>query len=176
MAHTIEPAASGRAKCRGCGKPIAKGELRFGERLPNPFADGEMTLWFHLQCAALKRPEPLGEILPQSQLDIEDRESLVRNIEFGLQHRRVERINGAEKASTGRARCRSCREVINKGEWRIPLVFFEEGMFNASGFVHVACANQHFETTDIVGYIEHFTEALSPEDLKEIQQALDSVN
>ena len=139
MAHTIEPAASGRAKCRGCGKPIGKGELRFGERLPNPFADGEMTLWFHLRCAALKRPESLHEILPESTLDIEDRESLLSIIDFGLEHRRVERINGTEKATSGRARCRSCREVISKGQWRIPLAFFEEDMFNASGFVHATC-------------------------------------
>ena len=34
-------------KCRGCGRPIARGELRFGERLPNAFAEGEMTVWFH---------------------------------------------------------------------------------------------------------------------------------
>lgn len=48
MAHTIEPAASGRARWRGCGERIAKGELRLGARLPNPFVEGELTLWFHL--------------------------------------------------------------------------------------------------------------------------------
>jgi hypothetical protein len=47
--HVIEPASSGRAKCRGCDRPIAKGELRFGERQPNAFGEGEMTLWFHLR-------------------------------------------------------------------------------------------------------------------------------
>lgn len=179
MAHTIEPAASGRSKCRGCGKPIAKEELRFGERLPNPFADGEMTIWFHLQCAALKRPESLNELLQEETLQalmpgIEDTESLVRSIEFGLEHRRVERINGVEKATSGRARCRSCREVISKGQWRIPLAFFEEGMFNASGFVHVACTAQYFKTTDILPYLEHFTDELPLEDLEELQKTLDS--
>ena len=39
-----------------------EGELRLGERLPTPVADkGEMTLWFHLECGAYKRPEPLLE-------------------------------------------------------------------------------------------------------------------
>lgn len=62
MAHTIEPAASGRTKCRGCGEPIAKGELGFGERLPHPFADdGDMTLRFHILCAANKRQESIAE-------------------------------------------------------------------------------------------------------------------
>ena len=63
MPHSIEPATSGRAKCRGCGRPIDKGELRLGERLPNPYAEGEMTLWFHPTCAAYKRPEALLEAL-----------------------------------------------------------------------------------------------------------------
>ena len=59
----IERATSSRATCRGCGAKIARDELRFGERLPNPFADegGEMTHWFHLACAAFTRPEPFLE-------------------------------------------------------------------------------------------------------------------
>ena len=60
--HVIEHASSGRAKCRGCGRPIAKGELRFGERQPNAFGEGEMTLWFHVTCAAYARPESFLEI------------------------------------------------------------------------------------------------------------------
>jgi hypothetical protein len=35
MPHLFEPAPSGRAECRGCGRRIQRGELRFGERLPN---------------------------------------------------------------------------------------------------------------------------------------------
>ena len=31
MAHVFESAPTGRAKCRGCGQPIGKGEIRFGE-------------------------------------------------------------------------------------------------------------------------------------------------
>ena len=71
MPHVAEYASSGRAKCRGCDQKIAKGELRFGERQPNAFGDGEMTLWFHAPCAAFKRPEPYLELLEQ-----EDWESL----------------------------------------------------------------------------------------------------
>ena len=63
MAHVFEPAATGRSKCRGCGERIAAGELRFGETMPNPFADGETTLWFHPECGAYKRPEPFLEAL-----------------------------------------------------------------------------------------------------------------
>ena len=44
MPHKIEPAPSGRASCRGCKEPIAKGALRFGEETPNPYSeDGGMS-------------------------------------------------------------------------------------------------------------------------------------
>ena len=43
MPHVFEPAATGRSKCRGCKQPLGKGELRFGEGLPNPFGEGEVT-------------------------------------------------------------------------------------------------------------------------------------
>ena len=72
MAHVIEPASSGRAKCRGCGERIAKDALRLGERLPNLFGEGEMTLWFHLPCAAYKRPEPFLEALQATTESIGD--------------------------------------------------------------------------------------------------------
>ena len=42
--HSFEVAPSGRSKCRGCGDAIARGEVRFGERLPNPFGEGDMVL------------------------------------------------------------------------------------------------------------------------------------
>jgi hypothetical protein len=58
MPHVIEHATSGRAKCRGCGGRIDKDALRFGENRPNAYGDGEMTLWFHVPCAAYKRQEP----------------------------------------------------------------------------------------------------------------------
>ena len=123
----IETASSGRAKCRGCDQKIAKDELRFGERQPNAFGEGEMTLWFHPRCAAYKRPEPFLEaVAAHPEAGFEDLAAAAR---FGIAHRRVPRINGAERAPTGRARCRKCRELIEKDEWRIALVFFEEFRF-----------------------------------------------
>ena len=68
MTHVIEPASSGRAKCRGCEQKIAKGELRLGEKLPNPYGEGEMTLWFHPLCGAFKRPEVLLEAMEEARL------------------------------------------------------------------------------------------------------------
>lgn len=171
MLHVIEPAASGRAKCRGCNRTIAKGELRFGERQPNAFGEGEMTLWFHLMCAAYKRPEPFREILT-NQEDMQNRKQLASIAEFGIAHRRVPRVNGAERAPSGRARCRSCKQLIERGAWRIALVYFEGFRFEPSGFVHAACAREYFETTDLIERIKYFSPKLDASDLGDVKLAM----
>jgi hypothetical protein len=172
-AHRIEPASSARAKCRGCGERIAAGELRFGESLKNPFADGEMTLWFHLECAAFKRPEPFLETLEGRSEPLDGGERLAAEARLGLAHRRLPRIDGAGRAPTGRARCRACRTAIDKGAWRIALVFYEEGRFEPSGFVHVTCVPAYFETTDVLPRVRRFSRGLREEDLAELAAALD---
>ncbi len=139
MSHVFAPAPSGRSKCRGCGNTISLGELRFGERLPNPFRDGEMTLWFHPLCAAYKRPEPLVETFHETAESIPDRTSLERAARESLAHRRILRVDGAEWAPSGKARCRSCRQPVERGAWRIRLTFYEEGRFSPGGFVHLDC-------------------------------------
>ena len=175
MAHVIEPASSGRAKCRSCNQPIARGELRFGERQPNSFGEGEMTLWFHLRCGAYSRPEAFLEVAstapPDALLD-----TLSAAAHFGIEHRRVPRIHGAGRAPSGRAHCRACKELIAKGDWRIALVFFEEYRFDAGGYVHVTCARAYFETTDLLERIHHFTPDLSEAELAELAATLASQN
>ena len=178
MAHVIEHASSGRAKCRGCDTKIAKDELRFGEKAPNAFGDGEMTLWFHLSCAAYKRPEPFlellgsveGEEVATDELGVAH--AMKPAAEFGVAHRRVPRIDKVDRAPTGRARCRNCRKPIEKDSWRVGLVFFEEYRFQPSGFIHAACAEDYFGTTDIMERVLHFNPALDPADLEAIEAAL----
>lgn len=174
MPHVIEPASSGRAKCRACDLPIAKGELRFGERQPNAFGDGEMTLWFHVRCAAYARPEPFLATVEEQPAATALFEELSTAARFGLAHRRVPRIHGAERASSGRALCRSCKEAIGKGEWRIPIVFFEEYRFSPGGFVHARCARIYFETAAIADRLRHFNPSLSDEDLGDLEHVIAS--
>ena len=178
MNHVIEHAASGRAKCRGCGAKIDKDELRFGEKEPNAFGEGEMTLWFHIPCAAYKRPKPFLEML--GGIDAEDistdelsvAHGLKPAAEFGIEHHRVPRLDKVDRAPTGRARCRNCQKNIAKDSWRIGLVFFEEYRFQPSGFIHAACAQEYFGTTDLLERILHFNPTLSPEELDEVEAAL----
>jgi hypothetical protein len=135
---------------------LQKGEIRFGERLPNPFGGGEMTLWFHPLCAAFKRPEPMLEALAAIP-DVADREALERAARSSMARRRLARIDGADRAKTSQAHCRHCRETIEKESWRIKLVYFEEGQFASSGFVHLKCAPAFFETRDIAQHVLHFS-------------------
>jgi hypothetical protein len=172
MAHVIGPAASGRAKCRGCGERIGVGEVRFGESLPNPFADGETTHWFHLDCAAFKRPGPFLEALAARSEPLADSDRLESEARRGVAHRRLPRINGAERSPSGRAQCRCCREAIPKGAWRIPLVFYEEGRFEPSGSIHARCSHSYFETADVLARLRRFSRNLTDEDLGELQAEL----
>ena len=172
MGHSIETATSGRARCRGCGESIAKGELRLGERLPNPYGEGEMTLWFHLSCGAYKRPEVLLETLEATDNEIEHANQLRDIARSGLEHRRLPRADGAGRSPTGRARCRQCREFIEKDTWRIGLVYYDEGRLNPSGYIHLSCAEEYLGTTDIVARLRHFAPTLSDDDVAEIRAAL----
>lgn len=164
MAHVFELAATGRAKCRGCGSALPKGELRFGERLPNPFAEGEMTHWFHPACAAYKRPEPLLEALAAGASQVPERDELERRARASLAQRRLPRIDGAERAPTGQARCRQCHAPIERGSWRIRLVLHDEGVFSPGGFIHAPCRQAYFETPDILEQVLHFSPGLAEAD------------
>jgi hypothetical protein len=171
VAHVIEPASSARAKCRGCGERIAKGALRVGEHLPNPYGEGEMTLWFHLACAAYKRPEVYLDVM-QTAGGIEADPMLEAAAKRGLEHRRLPRIDGVQRAPSGRSHCRHCRELIEKDVWRIRLVYYEEGRFQPSGYIHLRCALAYFETADILDRLRHFSPGLTESDIANIRAEL----
>ena len=171
MGHLFESAPSGRSKCRGCGGIIALGELRFGERFPNPYGEGEVTFWFHPVCAAYKRPEPLLQTLNDTNQSVADREVLERLARGSLAHRRIPRINGAERAPSRKALCRNCRQPIERGVWRIRLTFYEEGRFSPGGFVHLDCRKAYFETDDLLDRLLWFSSALSEIERNELQEA-----
>ena len=169
---SIQAAPTGRAKCRGCGNAIAKGELRFGETGPNSYGEGEATSWFHLSCAALMRPEKLEPVLAASTEPLPEQDFLAETARFGIEHRRLPRLVRAERASSGRAHCRSCRELIEKGDWRFALQMFEEGRPNAIGTIHVSCAEAYFGTADVLARARRLTPDLTDDDANDLSQAL----
>ena len=171
MPHVFEPAPTGRARCRGCGRAIAKGELRFGELIPNPFAEGETTLWFHPMCAAYKLPEAVLQRLTEGTADVPDAAALERAARGNAAQRRLPRIDGAERAPSGQAKCRHCKKKIEKGAWRIKLVFFEEGRFAPSGSIHLDCRKDYFEDHDVLAPLMHFSPDLSDDERAELSRA-----
>jgi ribosomal protein L37AE/L43A len=171
MPHVFEVAPTGRAKCRGCGQTIDKGALRFGEHVPNQYGEGEATLWFHPRCAAFKRPEPLLESLAAAP---EDRDELERIARASALHKRVPRVDGAERASSGQAACRHCREKIERGAWRIRLTIYDEGRFAAAGFIHMSCRPAYFEDHDVREAMLHFSPKLDDEERTDLLRAYES--
>ncbi|MGZ5048983.1 MAG: hypothetical protein ACXWF0_17580, partial [Usitatibacter sp.] len=83
-----------------------------------------------------------------------------------------QRVDGAETAPTGQARCRSCKELIERGAWRIRLVFHEEGTFSPGGYVHLGCREAYFETADILAPLLHFSAALTEDERARLIESL----
>jgi hypothetical protein len=168
MAHLLESAVSGRSRCRACAGLIGRGELRFGERIPNLFGEGEATLWFHPACAAYRRPQAFLEVLG---IEAGVTERLAPVVNQGVAYPRLSRIGAAERSSSGRANCRNCREPIARDSWRIRLVFFEDGRFAAGGYLHLTCRVPYFGVDDILEQLLHFSRELSIEEREDLRRA-----
>jgi hypothetical protein len=154
VSDRLEVASSGRAKCRACGEKIDKGILRYGEALASGYGEGDAAslFWFHPLCAALRRPEKFARIVRSSDASagLPDRDHLLAVADEGLAHPKLERVAGVEQASSGRARCRQCQELIAQGTWRVRLsTFGETGFFDPLGFVHAACVPAYFEVPSV---------------------------
>ena len=168
MPSVIERATSGRAKCRVCGQAIGKGEARFGEALPSAYGEGDSMFWFHLPCAACARPESLLPVLAATTEALPERAELEALIESGLAQPRLCRILRAERASSGRAKCRHCRELIAQGAWRLSLQMFEEGRFNPIGTIHATCGVGYFGVEPPLERLKLPANELGDEELAEV--------
>lgn len=147
MGHIIEAAKSGRASCRTCKKPIAKGDLRLGEEVPNQFDAGEMThVWHHLECAAKKKPGPLKAALDSATIEIPNKAELQKLIDDNAKNVKPSTFPYAERAPTGRSTCMVCSEAIPKGELRVAVEReVDTGSFvtQGAGYLHPACTLEH---------------------------------
>lgn len=177
MAHTIEIAKSGRAGCRSCRQPIAKGELRFGEETPNQFGDeGSMAYrWHHLRCAAGKLPDELAATLPTFEGEIPDRAEIDRLI-AEAEASKPPPFPYADRAPTGRARCQGCSETIPKDHLRVAIERdIERGMTvtKGAGYLHPACAaayveQQGGERASLIEGVQKNTRGLAEDDLAKL--------
>ncbi len=178
MAHSIQRAPTGRAKCRACKQPVDKGAFRLGEEVPNAFGEGTATHWYHLECGARQRAEAFLEAWASvdNEEDAEvlrpQGEALLRTAELGTRYYRLQRFIKAERAPSGRARCQGCRELIQKGALRIVLQRIEDGMASGAGFVHVGCAHAYAGAVDeLVARITGLSE-LDEESFREVEASV----
>jgi hypothetical protein len=144
--------------------------MRFGETLPNSFGGGEMTLWFHPMCAAYKLPDSMLAALQETPTP--HSEPLQHAAQKSKEHPRLARIGGAERSKSGQAGCRHCQEPIEKGSWRVRIVYYEEGRFAPGGYIHASCSRPYLETDDVLEPILQLTPALGDEDRQELSAAL----
>jgi hypothetical protein len=175
MSDVIEPAATGRAKCRRCGGKIDKGVLRFGESVPNAFGEGEAMHWFHVPCAAESRPEKLDQALRSTAVELPDREAIERALKDGVENPKLVMIKHADRAPTGRATCQHCREKIEKGTLRVAIERETEATaMNAVSFVHARCVREYVGATGLVDKLRRTSPELSKDDLEELTQTIES--
>jgi hypothetical protein len=152
MANVIEEAKSGRASCRTCKKPIAKGELRFGEEAPNAFGDAPSMRWHHLMCAAEKLPAELKTALETHPDPVPNRDELDKAMAEALSKGRGKPggFPYADKAPTGRAKCIQCGELIEKDSIRVAVEREIEtgGMVQkAARYMHPTCVAANLEAS-----------------------------
>lgn len=150
MANVIEEAKSGRAACRTCKKPIAKGELRFGEEAPNAFGDQPSMRWHHLACAAQKLPAELKAALAEYTGEVANRAELDKLMDEAISkgHAKPAGFPYVDKAPTGRAKCMQCQQPIAKDSLRVAVEReIDTGMTVTTGarYMHPACVAANLE-------------------------------
>jgi poly [ADP-ribose] polymerase len=151
MANHIEEAKSGRASCRTCKKPIAKGELRLGVEAANAFGDTPSMQWHHLACAAAKLPVELGDALKAYVGDVPDRAALEQAMTDAIAkgHAKPGGFPYADRAPTGRAKCMQCGEAIAKDSLRVAVERELEvggNVQTGAGYLHPACVAAYLES------------------------------
>jgi hypothetical protein len=175
MPDLLERAPSGRSRCRACSGTIAKDELRFGEEVDNPFTDGRTTLWFHVDCAALRRPEKARPLLAEDREDVPNRARLLEEADLGIQHPRLCRIAKVERARSGRAHCRHCKDTVDKDELRFGLEIFDQSRWNPMGFIHLRCAEPYFGARPSEFRLARLVETLESDVRSELESQLGSL-
>lgn len=165
VSGVLELAPNGRARCRACGENLSKGDWRLGERAQNPFGEGETTYWFHVSCGARRRAAVFSAAIEQAGVDMERPEiaALLSTARFGSEHPRADRIAEVGEAPSGRARCRHCRELIQKGALRIVLSIFKEGRFDPMGYLHGECLTEYVGAQVPFERLEHLGQSLTEE-------------
>ena len=168
--YVIEGARSSRAKCKTCRKTIDKGVLRLGVLIEGPYGIG--YLWHHLTCAAKRRLDDVEEAYateawkaakeaPPSVPTIEELRKLNEEAEEKRQSR--PKLPFGEVDPSGRAKCKQCGEVMEKGSLRVVLgreVEFGNQYRTMPIQVHPRCVALELEREDCATEATGFADAI----------------
>ncbi len=115
--------------------------------MKNDFDPGGSTSfqWYHLRCAAERRPRLVKPTLAFFPGEISDRAEVERAIAQGEANAPPPNPH-AERAATGRSKCAHCERPIDKGAWRVAFEReIDAGAFTrmGPGYLHLACAGEH---------------------------------
>ena len=169
MAETIEAAKTGRARCGACRQPIEKGALRFGEERPSAFGEGMQWFWYHLPCAARKKPAQVKSALAAFGGEVPGRAELEATIAEADQA--ASRFPYAEHAPTGRSSCLQCHAPIEKGTLRVAIER-EVGMGRTgASYLHPRCAGQHLKPEELAAVAPN-SRGLGAAEVEELQRQL----
>ena len=162
--YIIEGARSGRSRCKSCRQLIELGGLRIGVLVEGPYGVGHM--WHHLRCAARrffpKVEEAYGlEAWQYAKVPPEDVPPLKEEAEKKKKDKKE--LPYAELAPSGRAKCKHCDELIEKGSPRVVIgraVEFGQQTRTTPINVHPGCVADALEAEDCATEVDGFTEAL----------------
>jgi hypothetical protein len=177
MANVIEEAKSGRASCRTCKKPIAKGELRLGVETQTQFSDTPSMQWHHVLCAAQKLPAELKEALDAYAGSVPNRAELDQAMEDAIKKGGAKPggFPYVDRAPTGRAKCMQCGELIEKSAFRVAVereIDTGAMVTRGAGYLHPKCVAENLEAHG--GTVDELIEGvrthsrLPPEDLERV--------
>lgn len=162
----IEAARSSRSRCRTCRRKIDKDLLRIGVLLEGPYGTG--YLWHHLTCAAKRRGDDVEEAYRSEAWEdgvkvppIEDLRALREKAEEERKSRKE--APHAERAPSGRAKCKHCDETIEQGAFRVVLlreVRFGNQIRGGPINVHPACVAAELLAEDCMTEVEGFEDAV----------------
>jgi hypothetical protein len=156
--YIIEGARSSRSRCKTCRRTIDKGKLRIGILIEGPFGTG--YLWHHLNCAARRQPDAVTEAYENEAwkeakeplAKVPTLESLQKLRDQAAQQRKERKpVPRVELAPSGRARCKQCEELIEKGAPRVVLgreVEFGNTVRTSPVNVHPHCVAAELEQPD----------------------------
>ena len=168
--YMIEGARSSRSKCKSCRKKIEKGVLRLGVLIEGPYGVG--YLWHHLTCAAKRRLDDVEaayerEAWKEAKEPPEDVPSIeeMRKLNEEAEEKREQRkkIPFAEVDPSGRAKCKHCGEVMEKGSLRVVLgreIEFGSQYRTMPIHVHGLCVAGEIEKVDCSTLSEGFEHSL----------------